>query len=349
MSIILDIDDVLMDFNDCLVEKLQNEKQFAPALSINDISDWNSSEHPELNERFKFLNKDFFLNQQPYAGACEFVKELSKYCDIFVHTAVYPEYVPERFKRIVELFPEINPNHILFGSRKDLSRTTFMLDDNADNILSSNAKIPILMRRPWNKNLTGLVAANTYDDVLTIIKSYAKSFVPKNDLNSYDIIALVGPTGSGKNEIANKMAKECYYSIPVSYTTKKTQAKRYEHISKTEFFKKRDNGELLEYSVYGGYYYGLSSKQIEDAEQPIIVPIDITGAFMLRNKYNVAIIYVDCDKEVLVKNILENNELLLTEKVNRILSIDIEMKNKQFADFVVKNGVELKALLEKEA
>lgn len=345
MSIILDVDDVLLDFNGVLIGKLQDEKKANPKLSVNDISDWNSSEHPELNERFKYLNKEFFLTQPAYEGAQEFVRELSKYCEIFIHTAVYPEYVPERYKRIIELFPEINPNHILFGSRKDLSHVTFMLDDNADNILSSKADVPILMRRPWNKKLTGLVAANSYNDVITIIKSYIKTYVPRETCKEYDIIALIGPSGSGKNEIANAIAKELNYSIPVSFTTKRTKSKRYEHISLTEFLKKKDSGELLEYSVYGGQYYGLSAEQINNATRPIIVPIDITGAFMLKNMYNVDIVYVDVDKELLVKNILEDEDLLLDEKVNRILSIDAEIRNKRFADYVITDLAELKKLI----
>ena len=226
MSIILDVDDVLMPFNAPLVQKLQAEKQFYPPLSVNDISDWHSSKHPELNERFKFLNKEFFLNQKPYTGAQDFVKAVSKYCDIFVHTAVYPEYVPERFSRIRELFPEIKPEHILFGTRKDLSRATFMLDDSVDNVLASNVDVPILMRRPWNQNLTGLIAANTYEDVLTIIKSYIKSYTPKSEVCDSDIIALIGPSGSGKTKIVDEIVKKCGYSTPISFTTKPTRAKR---------------------------------------------------------------------------------------------------------------------------
>ncbi len=348
MSIILDIDDVLLDFNNALVEKLQSEKQCNPPLTVEDIVDWESSKHPELNERFKFLNKEFFLTQKPYLGAQDFVKELSQYCDVFIHTAVYPEYVPERYSRIRELFPEIKPEHILFGTRKDLSRATFMLDDNVNNILSSNAEVPILMRRPWNQNLTGIIAANTYQDVLTIVTSYMKSYVPKSNLKNYDIVALIGPSGAGKNQIADTIVKDCKYSTPVSYTTKKTKSKRYETLKIEEFLAKREGGDLLEYSVYGGYYYGLSKIQIENAliSKPIIVPIDIAGAFMLRSLYNVAIVYVNSPKEKLIHNLLEDVDMLLDEKTNRILSIDAEIRNKRFADFVIKDADELKTLLQ---
>lgn len=347
MSIILDVDDVLMKFNETLMSMLQDKLKASPPLNINDISDWNSSSKPELNQRFQFLDKDFFATQEAYPGAQQFVKELTQYCDIFIHTAVYPQYVPERFQRIIELFPEINPDHILFGTRKDLSRATFMLDDNIKNVLSSNAEVPILMRQPWNKGLTGLISANTYDDVLTIIKSYVKSYAPKANIGKKDIIALVGPTGSGKNDLADVVCTNYGYNIPKSYTTRlqpdNNSQKRYETLDIESFLRLKDSGKMLEYSVYGRHYYGLSYEKINEVINlgHVIVPIDITGAFMLKNHYDVSIVYIDCPKKCLIKNILEDTSMGIDEKTNRIMAIDSEIANKKFADFVISSTEDL--------
>ena len=345
LSIILDVDDVLLDFNESLLTKLQQEKGYNPPLTIEDISSWDCLENPVVNERFKYANSEFFLSQKPYSGAQEFIRELSKYCEIFIHTAVYPQYIPERNKRILELFPEIKPEHILYGNRKDLSRATFMLDDCPKNILDSNAEVPILFRRPWNSHLTGLVAVNTYDDVLALIRLYIESFNPSKKLEENSVIALIGPSGSGKTEIAKSVSETMNYKYPVIYSTKIRE--KYQYCTKKEFLSLKDAGKLLEYSVYGKHFYGIDKESLDACikKSSIIIPLDITGILMLKQKYPVYIVYVDRDKKDIIENILKK-DLSIDEQVNRILAIDSEKYIKNFADTVISSASDLTKLIE---
>lgn len=344
LSIILDVDDVLLKFNEDILHSLNKEKH--TNYQLEDISSWSCNDKPELNERFKYVTKTFFLTQTPYPGVKEFISKLSSMCEIFIHTAVSPEYIPERNKRILELFPEINPDNILYGNRKDLSRATFMLDDNPTNILDSNADVPILFRQPWNQNLTGLVAVNTYDDVLELINLYINSFNPNSVYKSKSIIALIGPSGSGKTEIAKKVSEAMKYETPVVKSTK--MSTHYHYCEETEFIKLKKNNSLLEYSVYGNYLYGIDKESIDNCIKvnSVIIPLDITGILMLKQFYPVYIVYVDKDKKEIIENIL-TKRISVDEQVNRILAIDSEKSIKNFADMIISDGNELIEFLSK--
>ena len=151
LSTALDIDDLLLECVPYAI-RLANEKyKFDPPLSIYEVDRWG-----KLGTRadviFEFMNDpEFFKNQPAIKGAREFVQKLSQMTEVFVSTAVWPQYMSIRFQRILEQFPEIPSDHILMGSRKDKIDVDILFDDGMHNILNSNAAYPILMRRPWNR------------------------------------------------------------------------------------------------------------------------------------------------------------------------------------------------------
>lgn len=339
LSIILDVDDVLLDCNNALIEKLKDRY---PDVSSNDIIAWGMLKDSRLNHRFDYFDSEFIRHQPVLPGAEEFVRELSRYCEIFIQTAVDTAYIQERVERIKEVFPEINPDHIIFGKRKDLSTATFMVDDNEENILNSRAEIPILFRRPWNRSLTGLIAANTYGDVLTIIKTYINGFTENiNPANPF-ILALIGPSGSGKNNYAEYLKEHSGFYIPKSYTTANQNNSRYKIVSKNVFLDKISQNELFEYSVYGTNYYGLPVSEIDNniKNGNLVIPIDITGAIMLKQKYPVIMVFVHNSKKSIIENILKK-DLPEAEKVNRILAVNAEKKNKILCDYSASSLDEL--------
>ena len=119
LSTALDIDDLLLECVPYAI-RLANEKyNFDPPLSIHEVDRWG-----KLGTRadviFEFMDDpEFFRNQPPIKGAREFVQKLSQMTEVFVSTAVWPQYMTIRFQRILEEFPEIPQDHILIGSRKD--------------------------------------------------------------------------------------------------------------------------------------------------------------------------------------------------------------------------------------
>jgi guanylate kinase len=266
--------------------------------------------------------------------------------EVFVSTSVYPEYMNIRAQRIMEEFPEIPQDHIYMGSRKDKIDVDILFDDGMHNVSRSNATYPILMRRPWNQHATGVLAVNTYDEFLKLVEVIADGYNPRFKHTSADrpgIVVLVGPSGSGKNEIAQQMLKQSdLFEKLVSYTTDASVGLHgdgwYHYISVESFRKMRDNGEIFESTMYSGHNYGSCKANVEDVlsrVHHVLTVMDICGAMVLKTHFpNVTTIYVQQEKEILLRNLL-NKPLNMEEKVNRIMALEAEQKNADICDYTV--------------
>ena len=347
LSTALDVDDLLLECVPYAI-RLANEKyKFDPPLSIHEVNRWGKT-GTRSDVIFEFMDKpEFFVNQPVIKGAREFVQKLSQMTEIFITTAVWPEYMTLRFQRILNEFPEIPQDHILMGSRKDLIDVDILFDDGMHNVLNSNAAYPILMRRPWNQEATGILAVNNYDEFLKLVETIANSYSTKKEPLTFDnpsVIVLVGPSGSGKNEIAKELLNEvpCLEKL-ISYTTDKFAADRkdglYNYVSEEEFRRMADNGELFEATNYAHHAYGSRKEDADNilnSGKHIITVMDICGAMALKTLYpNVITVYVKRDKKDLITAILEKN-CTTEDKANRLLSISAESRNAQVCDYTVK-------------
>ena len=346
LSTALDIDDVLMECIPYAI-RLANEKyQFDPPLTIYEVDRWG-----ELGTRadviFEFFqDPEFFKNQPVIKGAREFVKKLSQLTEVFVSTSVYPEFMSIRAQRIMEEFPEIHPDHIYMGSRKDKIDVDILFDDGMHNVFRSNATYPILMRRPWNQDATGVLAVNTYDEFLKLVEVIADSYSVKKEtrlLQEPSVIVLVGPSGSGKNDIVRSMTAETdrVERLP-SYTTVEQMdmfsMERYRYVSEAEFLQMYQQGELFEITNYGNHYYGSRKEDVEkilESGRHALTVMDICGAMSLKTHFpNVVTIYIKRDKRDLLTAILEK-DIPTQQKVNRLLALESERKNAEVCDYVV--------------
>ena len=346
MSTALDVDDLLLECIPYAV-KLANEKyKFDPPLTIYEFDKWG-----KLGTRadviFEFFDDpEFFKNQPVIEGAKEFVKKLSKMTEIFISTSIVPKFMGIRAERIIKEFPEIPPEHIYMGSRKDKLNVDILFDDGMHNVFKSNAAYPILMRKPWNQSATGVLAVNNYDEFLKLVEVIASSYAIKADNGAApEIVVLVGPSGSGKTLIAKRLLeKSDKFEKLVSYTTTDpTDTKKndwYNYVSKAKFFEMMENGVFFESTMYAGHGYGSTKHDVNKiiADKKIVLAaMDICGAMSLKTNFdNVLTIYVNADKRDLLTSILEkkcSNE----DKVNRIISIDDERRNEEICDYVVNS------------
>ena len=342
LSTALDIDDVLMECVPYAI-RLANEKyKFDPPLTIYEVDRWG-----KLGTRadviFEFFNDpEFFRNQPAIKGAREFVQKLSKMTEVFVSTAVWPQYMTTRHQRIVEEFPEIPADHILMGSRKDMIDVDILFDDGMHNVFRSNAAYPILMRRPWNREATGILAVNTYDEFLKLVEIIADSYSAHPEHCSMDkpsILVLVGPSGSGKTEIAAQlMEMSDKFEKLVSYTTEEDQP-GYHQVSLEQFRAMQESGEIFESTTYANRCYGSRKADVQDIlnrGKHVLTVMDICGAMALKTHFpNVITVYVKREKKDLLTAVLEEN-MATPEKVNRIMAIDGESRNAQICDYVVQ-------------
>ena len=347
LSTALDVDDLLLECVPYAI-RLANEKyKFDPPLTIHEVNRWGRT-GTRSDVIFEFMdNPDFILSQPPIKGAREFVQKLSQMTEIFISTAVWPEYMSQRYQRILEVFPEIPRDHILIGSRKDKIDVDILFDDGLHNILGSSAAYPILMRRPWNQEATGILAVNNYDEFLKLVEIIANSYSAKREHLSLDapsIVVLVGPSGSGKNEIAKELlcSTDSFKKL-VSYTTDKNVAdsddERYHYVDSETFRALHDGGELFESTTYAHHSYGSKKADVDDilnSGKHVLTVMDICGAMALKTIFpNVITIYVKRDRKELITAILEK-DCTTEDKANRLLSISVETRNAQVCDYTVK-------------
>ena len=115
------------------------------------------------------------------------------------------------------------------------------------------------------------------------------------------LIVLCGPSGVGKSTISRMLEQRMHISYTVSATTrvKKPQdddGKRYDHITREEFFRRLDHDEFLEYAQVYDDYYGTPKHPALDyleAGKDVLLEIDVQGALQVRYQYpNVLEIFI---------------------------------------------------------
>ncbi len=347
LSTALDIDDLLMECIPYAI-RLANEKyQFDPPLTIYEVDRWGKlGTRADVIFDF-FQDPDFYRNQPILPGAREFVKKLSQISEVFVSTSVYPQFMSIRAQRIIEEFPEISADHIYMGSRKDKIDVDILFDDGMHNVTRSNAAYPILMRRPWNHDATGMLSVNNYDEFLKLVEVIADSYNPKRgnkSLQEPGVIVLVGPSGSGKSEIAKQLIKKCdKLEKLISYTTDASVGihggEWYHYISVDAFHDLCESGEIFESTTYAGHYYGSCKADVASIltkGRYVLTVMDICGAMAMKTNFpNVTTIYTKRDKRALLEDILKKN-LSIDEKVRRLIALEDEMRNEAICDYVVQ-------------
>ncbi len=352
MRIGLDVDDVLYECNAYAMKILSERYPDEEPMSINEIKGWGEfGRHPK--ERIALYSDPDFVRTQPIIqGAQKFVSELSKFADVFFVTAVPVACMSARGERLMNDFPEIPPENIIIGTRKDVMSLDILLDDGAHNISNSKATYPVLMRRPWNMDMSGILAVNTYSDFLQLSKMIRNSFNEKiNDVSNGGVICLVGPSGSLKNDIANELQKRySKYEKPITSTTRPRRGNEsdnaYRFISEDTFVAEKDAGKYIESTVYSRYHFGTSLDEISPIPARghyAIIPIDVCGALTIKNEFrkNSLLVFVNRDKKAVVKDIVER-DIEADDKVRRIMSLDFEYRNAEVCDVELKVGNDAK-------
>ena len=164
------------------------------------------------------------------------------------------------------------------------------------------------------------------------------------------LIVLCGPSGVGKSTISNRLAREEGIVYVVSATTRAKEpgdekGKKYEYISREEFFRRLDADEFLEYARVYDHYYGTPKKSTLAhlaAGQDVLLEIDVQGALQVRYQYADALLIfvLPPDEPTLMRRLTDRGRDAPDEIVKRFRAAKLEMqmaKGSRAFDYMVIN------------
>ncbi len=332
----IDWDDVIAPFNDRAIELANEEYDFDPPLSLEEITSWENTGRASVIKKY-YGDERLYERQYVPEESKEFIRRLQTKGIVYIVTAVYPQFMSRRMAQIKEAFPDFPEENIIMGFQKSIVHVDITLDDGPHNILKSNARFPVLMRKPWNRELTGLLAVHNFEEFFTLLDQIKSSMIEDRvEAKAPAVVALVGPSGSKKNEITKELLKREDFTAPKAYTTKPVSDGIHTQISMEEFL--RDKESFIETTMYAGYAYGTKWEDISSLmkqEKYVVMPIDLSGAIAMKRHYPTVIIFCKCGREQMIESILEK-DMSNREKTLRLISLENELKNAALCDYVVK-------------
>ncbi len=344
----LDVDDTLYECNAYALSIINARYPEEEPITINEITGWGNYGR-RADERIALYSDPEFVRNQPIIkGAQRFVRELSKIADVFFITAVPAQCMSARAERLIQDFPEIPPQNIVIGTRKEIMQLDILLDDGGHNVSKSRAAYPVLFRKPWNTHLSGLLSVNSYDDFMHLCKMIRSSFTEKApDMTHGGVLCLVGPSGSFKTEIARELTRiSDRFEKPVTSTTRPQRNDEEDHnyrfVSEEQFLGEQEEGLYIETTVYSKYYFGTSEAEISpivDRGHIAVIPIDICGALTVKNLYRhkALLVFTNREKSDVVLDIIAR-DTSDEDKMRRILSLDFEYRNAEVCDMELDVG-----------
>lgn len=154
-------------------------------------------------------------------------------------------------------------------------------------------------------------------------------------MNKIKIIALIGEAGSGKDFLLHQVqAAHPEYHTIISVTTRplrsnETPGQDYHFVDKDTFFEMCDNGDMLEFTSFNGWYYGTALQSI-DVERVNIGVFNPAGVdhLLLNNNVDVQVFYVRAPERERLLRQLQRDENVNVKEVLRRFQTDL----KDFSD-----------------
>lgn len=165
------------------------------------------------------------------------------------------------------------------------------------------------------------------------------------------LFLIVGPSGSGKGTIINRLKKKYKgFFYPVSYTTRDPRPGEkdgdvYHFVPKEKFEGMLAKGDFLEYAVvHSNNYYGTAKRKIMDALEGgavVVREVDIQGyrsiAKIIPKENLVSIFMKVADEADLKQRILRRGDLPEDELKRRMASAKKEIAQAKICDYQVAN------------
>lgn len=168
-------------------------------------------------------------------------------------------------------------------------------------------------------------------------------------MNNKGILAVLsGPSGSGKDSILSRLAqKDPQITVSVSMTTRKPReweldGKSYYFVTEDYFKKKIEAGQMLEYAVYGGHYYGTPKAPVDEwlaSGKTVVLKIEVQGAQKIREMYPDSVsVFLMPPSMAILEQRLKRRETEDPDEIARRLAIAVfEINQCSLYDYFVIN------------
>ena len=343
----MDWDDTLCPFvtNAITLCNMENGTEF----TLDDITEW-GNKSPATKMVFPYYSdiRTYQMQKVPEISK-HFVSKLMEIADVYIVTAVSPQFMGVRADQIAKEFPDFPEDHILMGAAKNLIKLDILLDDAPHNILKASATYPVLIRRPWNRNLSGVLSVNTIDEFLILVNQIMHQMTDTKEIEEPCVYAVVGPSGAGKHLLAEDLIADQVDDSKNGVIIHKNR----EFVYSVELDKpnvKRPENSITD-TTYAGRRYTLDADEIKkklDAGTSVVVIVDISGAIALKREFPTVIIFCRQSREEMIKNVLldfRKGDATYEQATMQLLSMEQELKNESLCDFSVRSD-DLDSILE---
>ena len=167
------------------------------------------------------------------------------------------------------------------------------------------------------------------------------------------MLILVGPSASGKTEVANILISKYKMKRMVTYTTRPIRVNEvngisYNFVSKDEFIDLKNNNEFVETVSYSNNYYGTRKKDVSFEKIVILEPNGL-NSFKKEMPDDVTSFYLNTSEEIRKKRMFERKDNLIDIE-KRINNDQIAFSNiiKENIDYTINNeNITLEELADK--
>lgn len=161
------------------------------------------------------------------------------------------------------------------------------------------------------------------------------------------VFVVSAPAGTGKTTLVRMLTEEfdCV-AESISYTTRpirrgEVEGSDYHFIDETEFKKKINQGDFLEYARVFDHFYGTSRKTVEEklsSGKHVALVIDTQGAMQLKKTLKATYIFIRPPNLEELKRRLHGRKSDTQEAIDKRLSwAEKEIKAAKFYDYLIVN------------
>jgi guanylate kinase len=163
-----------------------------------------------------------------------------------------------------------------------------------------------------------------------------------------EVIAVSAPSGAGKTTIVKKILNlypDIVFSVSATTRPKRsneTDGVEYFFIDESEFKKKIENDEFVEWEKFYDYYYGTFKSFIDDninSGKSVLLEIDVKGALSIKRIYpDSHLVYImPPSYEELIKRLRNRQTETEVDFQKRIERAKMELSHKDQFDYIIIN------------